>query len=97
MAQTSLLSDDLLRDLMAVGQVDVVVECRSMEGYDLDARGAFVDWNSRMRSHIAHLAVLTDRAMWKLVVSGMALASRQTMRAFPARPEALEWFGRPAL
>ncbi len=84
--------DEAERTILVANQADVLVECRAMVGYDLDARGAFVEWNARMRARIAHLAVLTDRPMWRLVVSGMALASRQNMRAFANRPDALAWF-----
>jgi hypothetical protein len=77
---------------MAATPADVIVDCSRMESYDVEARAAFVEWNARMRSHIAHLAVLTNRPMWHLVVSGMALASRQRMKAFTHRADALAWF-----
>lgn len=89
------LKEALDRAARSIGEdarVDVIVDCRSMTGYDLEARTIFVDWNSRMRASIAHLAVLTDKPLWRLVVSGMALASRQNMKPFSNRAEAVEWF-----
>lgn len=69
----------------------VLVDCRDMSGYDTDARELFVSWNSEMRSRIARLAVVTERGMWHLVVSGMALASGQPMKAFKDRVSAMVW------
>jgi hypothetical protein len=86
------LARHLTLQIVAATRADVVVDCSAMESYDVDARAAFVDWNSRMRSRVAHLAVLTTKPMWHLVVSGMALASRQKMKAFVHRTDALAWF-----
>lgn len=69
----------------------VLVDCLAMSGYDHDARESFVLWNRREKSRIARLAVVTDRAMWHLVVSGMALASGGKLKAFNQRLPAIDW------
>ena len=71
----------------------LIVDCRAMDGYDVAARTFFVEWNAKMRDRLGKLAVLTERQMWHLVVSGMALASRRQMRAFSTREDALAWLG----
>lgn len=71
----------------------LIVDCRTMTGYDHDARALFVDWNSKHRKHLRGVAILTDNRLWWMVITAMALASRQTMRPFSTEPEALAWLG----
>ncbi|HEY2408553.1 MAG TPA: STAS/SEC14 domain-containing protein [Polyangiaceae bacterium] len=74
--------------------VGLLVDCRKMESYDAAARAHFVEWNSGMRKRIARLAVVTERQLWHMVVSGMALASRQTMKPFSEIVPARDWLER---
>lgn len=62
-----------------------------MVSYETDARELFVDWNRKRRGQVARLAVVTERPMWHLVVSGMALASGQAMKAFSDHDAAHAW------
>ena len=72
-------------------RIVLLVDCRSMTGYDTEAREYFVEWNKAARARVRRLAVVTERAMWQLVVSGMALASGQAMKAFDDRYSAERW------
>ena len=60
----------------------VLVDCRSMSGYDIDARSEFVDWNRKVKDRIVAVAVITENRLWHVVVASMGLASGQTMKAF---------------
>lgn len=77
-------------------RLPLLVDCSSMTGYDTEARDYFVSWNKVARTRVRRLAVVTQRTMWHLVVSGMALASGQAMKAFDDRASALRWLKLPA-
>ncbi len=100
------LSETVLRSALAGASVALVeasaganllVDCRDMTGYDAAARQLFVEWNSRYKSKVKSVAVVTERRLWHVVVSAMALASGQRMKAFDSRVEALGWLeeGKP--
>ncbi len=69
----------------------VVVDCRAMTSYELDARSAFVEWSAAHRSAIRGVAVLTDKPFWHLVIRAMSLASGQRIRPFATLHDATEW------
>lgn len=69
----------------------LVVDARRMTGYDAAARARFVEWNSHYKNRLRRVAILTERVAWKLVVSTMALASGQHMKAFTGHAEADAW------
>ena len=71
----------------------VLVDCLAMTGYDLDARKIFVDWNAEHRKRIDRVAIITDKQLWQLVVTAMALASGQRMQPFSTRNAGREWAG----
>ena len=71
--------------------VMLIVDCRTMSGYDGDARTEFVRWNARHRKRIRAVAVITEKTLWHLVVSAMALASGQKMKAFNDLADAKRW------
>ncbi len=77
--------------LVGVRQRRVLVDCRSMTGYERAARDYFAEWHARYRTQIASVAIVTERVMWHLVVSGMALASGVHMKAFSDRGSAVRW------
>jgi hypothetical protein len=72
-------------------RIALLVDCSKMTSYDTEAREHFVEWNKGARARVRRLAVVTERAMWQLVVSGMALASGQAMKAFDDRYSAERW------
>jgi hypothetical protein len=69
----------------------LLVECSAMTDYELDARGVFTAWLATHRALLMRIAVVTDKRLWHLVVSAMALASRTPMRAFSDHREALRY------
>jgi ABC-type transporter Mla MlaB component len=69
----------------------LIVDCRSLSGYDADARALFVEWNARHREQIRAVALVSDNNFFSVVVSAMALASRQRMKVFHDEPTALAW------
>jgi hypothetical protein len=69
----------------------VLLDCLAMEGYDLDARHAFVDWNSQWRSRVSRVAIVTRNRLYHVVIATMSLAARQTMKGFSTSEEALDW------
>jgi hypothetical protein len=75
--------------------VALIVNCRTMTGYDADARALFVSWNARFRSRINRVAVLTEKILWHMVVGAMAVASGQRMKAFDSLEAADEWLNKP--
>lgn len=75
----------------APGGFALVVDCRSMTGYDGEARERFVEWNRDNRARLAAVAVLTDKRLWHMIVGTMSLASGQRMRAFASETDANAW------
>ncbi len=94
-----LTRDELERSLARIvpelerveAKVAVLIDCREMAGYDLDARHAFVEWNSRWRDRIHKVAIVTSNRLYHVVISGMALASGQAMRGFADAEQAEVW------
>jgi hypothetical protein len=80
----------------SLGAVDLssdrmLVDVLEMTDYQPEARELFVDWHKRHRSQLSKVAIVTSNAFWRVVVSAMALASGQHMKAFDARRAAEAW------
>lgn len=73
------------------GKAALLVDCRTMEGYDAAARELFVAWNRKWRFQITSVAIVTEKILWHVVVSAMALASGQRMKAFVQVSDAEKW------
>jgi hypothetical protein len=71
--------------------VALLVDCRQMTGYDVDARALFVSWNSSHRSRIRRVAILTANPVWHMLIAAMAVASGQKMKAFAGPDAAGAW------
>lgn len=69
----------------------LVVNCLTMSGYDSAARGLFISWNSRQKRKFLCVAIITENKLWHMVVSSMALASGQKMKAFSSLSQAEPW------
>lgn len=69
----------------------LVIDCREMTGYDLDARHAFVEWNGKWRIKIERVAIVTTNRVYHVVITAMSLASGQAMRGFADHDAALAW------
>jgi hypothetical protein len=74
----------------------VLLDCREMTGYDLDARHAFVSWNERVRGRLLGVAILTGNPLWRMVIAAMSMASRVPMKPFADEQSALAWLERPS-
>jgi hypothetical protein len=71
--------------------VPVLLDCTGMEGYELDARHAFVAWNQHERERVSRLAIVTENRLWHVVITAMALASGQRMMGFTTEAQARLW------
>ena len=77
--------------LAGLGFAPVVLDCSRMDGYDLDARHAFVDWNKQWRDQISRVAIVTSNRLYHVVIATMSLASGQAMKGFATHDEAASW------
>ena len=87
---TALALESALSAVDASAQA-LLVDALEMTDYDAEARSAFVAWNERVRDRIQRVAIVTDKPIWRMVISAMGVASRQKMRAFGSTREAREW------
>lgn len=69
----------------------LVVDCSQMTGYNMAARTTFVEWNKKWRGTISRVAIVTDKRLWHMVISVMAKASGQQMKAFVNLAQAQAW------
>ncbi len=69
----------------------LLVDCLGMVDYTPEARQLFIDWNRAHKRDIGAVAVVTQKTLWHLVVSAMALASGQRMKPFYDLDAALWW------
>ena len=83
--------DKIADDLAAQGPAPVLLDCSRMEGYDLDARHAFVDWNKRSRDQVPRVAIVTANRLYHVVIATMSLAAGQQMKGFAEHTEAVAW------
>lgn len=74
-------------------RIHVVLDCRTMVSYTAEARSAFVDWLMQHRDGLYRVAIVTEKTVWHMVVSTMALGARIPMKAFSTLDEALDWIG----
>jgi len=84
---TSQASDRL--DRLGMGRL--LVDCSAMTDYEGEARRLFTEWNANNKHRVQGVAVVTDKLLWHMVVSTIALASSQTMKAFSEIDEAHAW------
>ena len=61
--------------LRAGSRLLLLVDCVGMTGYDAEARAQFVSWNAAHRHRIDRVAIVTDNALWHMVIAAMSLAS----------------------
>ena len=77
--------------LAAANSPRVLIDCRQMVSYDLDARHAFSAWNTDHKDSVRRVAVVTPRAAWHMIISTIALVSGQHIRAFDDVEAARRW------
>jgi hypothetical protein len=69
----------------------LLVDCLNMTGYENEARDRFVEWNKANRAKLQRVAIVTDKPLWRMVASTIALATRQDMKVFSAAGDAEAW------
>jgi hypothetical protein len=69
----------------------LLVDALGLTDYDAGARTAFVAWNERVRDRVERVAIVTDKPLWRMVISAMGVASRQKMKAFDTEATARAW------
>jgi hypothetical protein len=80
---------------VAQGREPLLVDCSTMTSYDQDARELFIDFNRKHARKLFRVAVVTEKQMWHLVVSVMALVAAQPIKAFSTRVDAEGWLTEP--
>jgi len=65
----------------------LVVDALDIASYTAEAREDFVEFARRHTNSIERFAILTDRSLWRVVISAMSLASGMSMHAYPSRVE----------
>lgn len=79
--------DTIGDDLKKAQPVHLVVDALAMTSYTSEARETFVQFARRQSDRIARFSILTDRALWRVVISAMSLASGVPMKAYASRAE----------
>lgn len=80
----------------SASKAGLVVDCLQMSGYDATARSLFVEWNRAHRDRLHAIGIVTRNLMWHVVISSMALASGQKMKAFGSVHDAEVWLAHQA-
>ena len=83
--------DGIAQQLQTRERAPVLLDCTTMDGYDLDARHAFVDWNKQWKGRVERVAIVTPNRLYHVVIATMSLASGQAMKGFADHDEALHW------
>lgn len=83
------LSDKLSADKQA--GFGLLVDITAMSGYDPEARALYISWHSSHRDRLKKVAVVTDKAMWRMMIATVGLAAKGDMRAFENAATALSW------
>lgn len=65
----------------------LVVDALRMTSYDGTARERFVEFAKQHRAAIKQFVILTERRLWRVVISAMSLASGMPMVVYPSREE----------
>ena len=95
------LSADLLSRLLAPltsqlkrdqdGSFGLIVDILAMTGYDQEARAHYIGWQNTYRYRVKRVAVVTDKALWRMVIAAVGLAAGGEMRSFDTETKAMKW------
>ena len=75
----------------APGGYSLVFDLLALDTYDTEVRSAYLDWHNHHRDKIHRVAVLTDKAVLRVVIAAAALAARGNVKTFQDRTEAAAW------
>ena len=90
-AQLEQVLAEIAEQLQVCELAPVLLDCSTMDGYELDARHAFVDWNKQWKSRVTRVAIVTRNRLYHVVIATMSLASGQAMKGFAEYEDALAW------
>jgi SpoIIAA-like len=69
----------------------VLFDVLQMTSYDPPIRDLYITWHGKNRDRIGRVAVVTDKSLWRMIVSKVGLAVRAQVRTFSERRMAEEW------
>jgi hypothetical protein len=90
-----ILDDEL--QLVAAGlggsadSVALLFDVLKMTSYDPPIRNLYIDWHTRNKQRVAKVAVVTDHALWRMVVSTVGMAVRAQVKTFADPFAARDW------
>jgi hypothetical protein len=73
------------------GKFGLIVDILKMTGYDQEARAHYIGWQNTYRYRIKRVAVVTDKALWRMVIAAVGLAAGGEMRSFDSEAKAATW------
>jgi hypothetical protein len=72
-------------------RVGLLFDCLTMDGYDREARDAFVAWSRDFGDALSGVAVVTGRKTWHMVVATVAAVTGRHMKAFDTIEQGSAW------
>lgn len=82
--------DDLSSDLRR-GDTAFLLDILDMTGYDPAVRDQYIRWHKANGGKLKRTAVVTNKTMWRLVISTISVATGGGTRAFEQVDEAQRW------
>lgn len=73
------------------GELALLFDILRMSAYEPEVRDEYLRWHKRHGAGIRRVAVVTDRAMWRLVIATLGMASGGSTRAFDQVDPARAW------
>ena len=83
--------NESLSSLALDAPAPLLIDCTAMEGYDEDARSAFTEWMKANAAQLGAVAVVTDRPLWRPVLSAIGLAAKKEIKIFDEARVAQAW------
>jgi hypothetical protein len=71
--------------------VALLFDILRMTGYEPPVRDLYIGWHAKHKAEIAKVAVVTDRSIWRMVVSAVGLAVRAQVKTFTRVRDAKSW------
>ncbi len=73
------------------GSHSLMFDLLELSTYDTEVRSHYVSWHNFHREKIHRVAVLTDKALLRVVIAAVGLAARGNVKTFQDRGEAAAW------
>jgi hypothetical protein len=68
-----------------------VLDILDMESYEPEVRDLYIRWHREYGSYLKRTAVVTNKTLWRMVVSTISMATGGGTRAFGTVEEANRW------